>query len=67
MFETFIRKSTPALLVLFTLALTVGTVFAQEAEESSSASGLALGILLLGLGAIAVVVGANFAQSSSDE
>ncbi len=67
MFEAFIRKSTPLLITLFTLALTVGTVFAQEGESSLGSSGLATFVLLMGLGAIGAIFVVNWSQSAPDD
>lgn len=67
MFESLIRKATPILLTLFTLSLTVGTVFAQEGEESSSTLGLTLFVLLLGIGFIGLIFLTSWSQSQPDD
>lgn len=66
MLDSLIRKATPVLITLFTLALTVGTVFAQEGEEASSPSGLTLLILLIGIGALGSIFLVNWSQSMSE-
>ena len=69
MLKTLFRKSTPLFMLLFTIALTVGTAFAQDAEAttSSSASGLTQAVLFIGMGAIALVLFASWSQSISDD
>lgn len=61
-----IRNLSPYVVLLMTLALTVGTVFAQEEEASSSPSGLATLVLLMGLGAIVAVFFITWTQSQDD-
>jgi len=54
-------------LTLFTLALTVGTAFAQEGEGGETASGLTTLVLLLGVGAIGALFIINWSQSAPDD
>jgi hypothetical protein len=67
MFETLIRKSTPAFITLFTIALTVGTVFAQDGEGAPGSTGLTLFILVMGILAITVIFFINWSRSVPDE
>lgn len=62
-----VQKSLPYLLVLMSLALSAGSVFAQDEPATSSASGLATLVLLLGLAAIFSVFFITWSQSQDDD
>ena len=66
MLDSLTRRATPAFITILTLALTVGTVFAQEGEEASSPSGLTLLILLIGIGALGAIFLVNWSQSMTE-
>jgi|GEM_PF-1935869 len=67
MFETLIRKITPIILALFTMALTVGTVFAQDTESAPGSTGLAVAVLVMGALAIAAVFLSAWISSTPDD
>jgi hypothetical protein len=67
MFKSLIHRATPLLITLFTLALTVGTAFAQDSEGGSAPSGLATLVLLMGLGAIGAIFVVNWSQSAPED
>lgn len=54
-------------LTLLTLALTVGTAFAQEGEAGASSQGLTTLILFVGLGAVGALFIINWGQSAPDD
>lgn len=67
MFETLIRKASPSFIVLFMMALTAGTVFAQDNESTSGSPGLTLAILVLGVSAIALIFFITWSRSIPDD
>lgn len=54
-------------LALFTLALTIGTAFAQDGEEVVNSTGPTILVLFLGLGAIGALFVINWAQSAPED
>lgn len=64
MFKSLIRKS---VLTLFVLALTIGTVFAQDGGVTSSSSPLTLATLLLGITFIGLIFIVNWGRSAPEE
>lgn len=67
MFKTIFHRLTPLFITLFTLALTVGTVFAQDGDGASAPSGLTTLVLLMGLGAIGAIFVVNWSQSAPED
>ena len=67
MFETFIRKATPALIALFTMALTVGTAFAQDSENAPGSAGLTVAVLVMGALAITLIFIITWSRSTPDD
>lgn len=67
MFETLIRKATPIIIALFTMALTVGTAFAQDGESTPASSGLTVAVLVLGASAIAIIFLSVWSGSAPDD
>ncbi len=67
MFETLSRKVTPIILALFTLALSVGTAFAQDGESAPASSGLTVAVLAMGALAIAVIFLSTWMGSAPDD
>jgi len=67
MFATLIRKATPIIIALFTMALTVGTAFAQNGESAPGSSGLTVAVLVLGASAIAMIFLFTWSQSAPND
>lgn len=67
MFGTLFRKATPIIIALFTMAISVGTAFAQDGESAPGASGLTVAVLVLGASAIAVIFLLTWSQSAPDD
>jgi len=67
MFARLIRKATPIIMMLFTMALTVSTAFAQDGETSPGSSGLTIAILAIGTLAIAMIFLNVWVQSAPSD
>lgn len=67
MFKALIRKAPASFVVFGIVALTAGTVLAQEGEGAPGATGLTLAVLVLGLSAIALIFFISWSRSIPDD